>query len=525
MLAGMWGCLLISTRLKSKNGVTENPGVGSDSPLQNPGRTNGKLFVLAVLLGLGWWAFCATQILGEIIYLKSGKKIVGEILRENSQQIFISHEGGEVAIPRTIVDHIERSPAPPAQATMEAGEPGAKGERDLPLPPPPGDDPAASESQIVRDNTIDGAALQRLDQEVSRHPSAGNLHRLAQGYQEAAIFLTRQGNPEGALDLYRHALRLAPNDLALNLAMAYLLVKQTYYGEAISLLLPLEDRHPKTPAIPLLLGSAYYATEDLSRAVAEWKKSLALQDDPRLSEAVAKAEREQSVAGSYLEKRSMHFLVRFEGREAEGLVPDLLNTLEAAFRDLSLDLDYVPHETIIVLLYPNQSFRDITRSASWVGALNDGKIRIPVSGLTKMTPDLARVLKHELTHSFVRQITVGRCPTWFNEGLAQLEEGATTTALGTQLARAFIDDRVPSFAKLEGPFMGLSNDQVGLAYAKSLAALEYLRDTFSMGEVRRLLKLFPASSSVDSLFQDELRLSYSDFDQEVANYIVKRYGS
>jgi hypothetical protein len=135
------------------------------------------------------------------------------------------------------------------------------------------------------------------------------------------------------------------------------------------------------------------------------------------------------------------------------------------------------------------------------------------------------VLKHELTHSFIRQITVGRCPTWFNEGLAQLEEGATTTGLGTQLARAFIDDRLPTFAKLEGPFMGMSNDQVGLAYAKSLAALEYLRDIYSMGEIRRLLKLFPASSSVDSLFQDELRLNYSDFEQEVANYIVKRYGS
>jgi hypothetical protein len=46
-----------------------------------------------------------------------------------------------------------------------------------------------------------------------------------------------------------------------------------------------------------------------------------------------------------------------------------------------------------------------------------------------------------------------------------------------------------------------------------------------MGAIRRLLKLLPASSSLDSLLQDELRLSYSAFEQEVANYIVKRYGS
>jgi hypothetical protein len=66
---------------------------------------------------------------------------------------------------------------------------------------------------------------------------------------------------------------------------------------------------------------------------------------------------------------------------------------------------------------------------------------------------------------------------------------------------------------------------VGLAYAKSLAALEYLRDSFGLGEIRRLLKLMPATPDVNSLLQDELRLTYAAFEQEVANYIVKRYGS
>jgi hypothetical protein len=179
----------------------------------------------------------------------------------------------------------------------------------------------------------------------------------------------------------------------------------------------------------------------------------------------------------------------------------------------------------VVLLYPDQAFRDIARSPSWVGAVNDGKIRVPVSGLTSMTPDLARVLRHELTHSFIRQITLGRCPTWFNEGLAQLEEGATTTSLGTQLARAFVSGHLPPFSALEGSFMNLPTDEVGLAYAKSLAALEYLRDTLGMGEVRRLLKALPGNTDINSLLQDEIRLNYPAFEQEVANYIVKRYGA
>src|SRR5580704_15055595 len=49
---------------------------------------------------------------------------------------------------------------------------------------------------------------------------------------------------------------------------------------------------------------------------------------------------------------------------------------------------------------------------SWVGALNDGRIRVPVEGLTSLTPELSRILKHELTHSFVQQKTHGRAPVW-----------------------------------------------------------------------------------------------------------------
>lgn len=476
-------------------------------------------------IGLGL-ILSPTACRAETIHLKNGRKIVAEIVREDARQIFVMRGGGEFAIPRTMVERIEKSSGLEEATNDSTVETPSDRTRDLPLPPPPSEETGAEAgSHAVKDDTIDKVYLQHLDEEASRHPSSENLRRLTQGYQEAAIFLTRQGNPEGALDLYRHALKLAPKDLALTLAMAYLLVKQTYYNEAIALLLPTQDEFPNSPAIPMLLGSAYYAQEDLNRAIAEWKKSLALKEDPRLREAVTKAEQEQNVAGSYLEIRGEHFLVRYEGRETEGLVRDLLNTLEATFRDLSLELDYVPHETIIVLLYPDQAFRDITRSASWVGALNDGKIRVPVSGLTTMTPELARVLRHELTHSFVRQITVGRCPTWFNEGLAQLEEGATSAALGSQLARAFVNNKPPPFSALEASFMGLAPDQVALAYAKSLAALEYLRDTYGLGEIQRLLKLIPSSPNVGRLLQDELRLSYEAFEQEVANYIVKRYGA
>ncbi len=55
-------------------------------------------------------------------------------------------------------------------------------------------------------------------------------------------------------------------------------------------------------------------------------------------------------------------------------------------------------------------------------ALNDGKLRIPISGLSSMTPELAHVLKHELAHSFIARLSGGRCPPWLHEGIAQFLE-------------------------------------------------------------------------------------------------------
>ena len=79
----------------------------------------------------------------------------------------------------------------------------------------------------------------------------------------------------------------------------------------------------------------------------------------------------------------------------------------------------------------------MTHAAAWTAALNDGKIRIPTSGIKAVTPEMASVLRHELTHSFVPQITHDRAPTWLNEGIAQLEEGRTTADIGPRLASLY----------------------------------------------------------------------------------------
>ncbi len=73
--------------------------------------------------------------------------------------------------------------------------------------------------------------------------------------------------------------------------------------------------------------------------------------------------------------------------------------------------------------------------------------------------------------------------------------------------------------------MNLPDTQVKRAYAKSLAALEYIRDTFGMVEIRQMLKLMAAKTDFSSILQRELQLTYPAFEADVTASVARRFGS
>ena len=133
-----------------------------------------------------------------------------------------------------------------------------------------------------------------------------------------------------------------------------------------------------------------------------------------------------------------------------------------------------------------------------MGAINDGKLRIPIEGVSSMTPELSRVLKHELAHSFIADITHNRCPTWLNEGVAQAVEPKSSASHGQALAQLFGSSSQIPLNALEGPFNSFSTYQAVVAYAESLAAVEYIRDTYGMSDVVRILERIGQGSSAEA---------------------------
>ena len=457
---------------------------------------------------------------GDTIVLKNGRRIVAAAVTEEGDRVSYETPAGRLSLPRSIVARIEHNDLAPS-AAGDGSSPGVA----LTITPPQVDsseDYGRVARAAVHDGSIDLAYLARVENE-SRFGNAPAATKVAAAHHAAAQFLLGRGDLDGAIDHYRRALAYAPDQLGLLLNLAVLYLRQSQFSAAMD---PLERARrvaPDSADVAKLMGWAYSGANRLDQAVEEWKRAQRLRPDPEVERALAKAERDRDEEASYREGETAHFTLKYNGSATPELARGILRTLEEHYRDIESALDYSPPEGIGVILYTSQSFADITRAPGWVGALNDGRIRIPVQGLSSVTPDLSRVLKHELTHNFVGQKTRGRCPVWLQEGIAQWMEGRRSGDAAAALVMAYEKKSYVPLASLESSWMSLPSNAAAHAYAWSLAAIESIVQAGGISDVERLLDRVAGESSTEAALREALHDDYSDLEQQTVAYLRRAY--
>jgi hypothetical protein len=342
----------------------------------------------------------------DTIVLKNGRRIVASNVTEDNDHVSYDTPAGQMSIPKSIVARIDRDGFGYSSAASASSAPPVSAPQ---VDPVRGCDDV--ERLAVHDNAIDFTYLAQLEVNA-RSGGATAIDKVAAGHYAAAQFLVSKGDTNSAIDHYREALSFAPDNLGLLLNLAVLYLRQSQFTTAMDPLGHARRVSPDSADVAKLMGWAYYGANKMEQAVAEWRRSEKLRPDAEVERALEKAERDKAEEESYREGETAHFVLKYSGSATPDLARGILHVLEDDFRDLESQLDFTPPEPVGVILYTEQGFADITRAPSWVGALNDGRMRIPVQGLTSVTPELARVLKHELTHSFIGQKTHNRAPTW-----------------------------------------------------------------------------------------------------------------
>ncbi len=465
---------------------------------------------LAVCLG----GLAALPAPADTIVLKNGRRIVAANVAEENGRVSYETSTGRLSLPRSIVERVERGGGPPTDAAAQ-----------LPLTPPPLESGRGYEDVVqaaVRDSAIDRDFLAGLEQ-AARSGGTEAVNRVAAAHRTAAQFQLRRGDLEQAFAHYRRALTFAPQHLDLLLNIAYLHLRRSEYTAALDYLERARRVAPDSPDRAKLAGWAYYGLNRLDQAVEEWKQAERLRPDAEVERALEKAQRDLATESGYREGETRHFVLRYYGGAAPQLARDVLRALEEHFRAVESELNFAPAEPIGVILYTEQGFADITRAPGWVGALNDGRIRVPVQGLSSVPAELSRVLKHELTHSFIQQKTRGRCPVWLQEGIAQWMEGQRSGESANLLISAY-DRRVSlPLAALEGTWMNLPEPVAAYAYAWSLAVVEYLVATYGMRDIARLLDRVSTEPSAEAAAQNALRMDYAELERETSKYLRRTY--
>lgn len=476
-----------------------------------------RWFVILCLTGA-----LAVSASADTIYLKNGRKITATHVTQENGQVTYETQAGFLSLPVSIVDHVVREAAPLDSTAGTAADRAAN----LPIAPPssalaPAADPAASSA--VRDGSIDLNLLAKLESEANANPTPAAVQRVIAAESAAAQFEISVGDFQQAAAHYDVGLRFDPDNLPLLMETAYLHLRRSEYSAALNLLDRARRIEPDSPDAAKLSGWAYYGLNRVADAVTEWKRALSLKPDAEVQHALEKAERDAEEEAGYREGETTHFRLRYNGDAAPDLAREVLQTLETQFEQISSTLNYIPPEPIGVVLYTNQTFTDITRAPSWSGALNDGRIRVPVEGLTSMTDELARVLKHELTHSFVTQKTDGHCPVWLQEGLAQYMEGKRSRTNAGALVSAYDHHMDFSLASYETSWLNLPRDVAGNAYSWSLATVEAMLTAGTMDDMSQILDRLAAGSTAEDAIHATLHDSYADLSQFTVNYLRKAY--
>ena len=465
-------------------------------------------------------ALCSMAVSADTIVLKNGHRISASNVVEVGDKIRYETSVGELSLPKSIVDHIEKGGAGPR------GPSAADNASNMAITPPAMDAAGGNggeiERAVIHDGAIDRQSIAKLEAETrSGSPVAGMSAAVA--HHAAANFELARGDMDHALADERTALTYAPEEPVLLMNVAYLYLRRSEYRESLDYLERAQRIAPNNPDVAKLAGWAYYGLNKLSQAVAEWKRALALRPDAEVQAALEKAERDKGEEESYKENESAHFTLRYSGSAEPALAREVLRTLEIHYTRINSELNFAPADSIGVILYTQQAFADITRAPGWVGALNDGRLRIPVQGLSSMTEELSRVLKHELTHSFVQQKTHGRAPTWIQEGLAQWMEGKRSGENAAVLLEIYGDGHAASLGSLEGSWMGFPNNAAVYAYAWALANIEYIVHADGMGDVERILDRISAGSSTEAALHDVLHSDYNDVMRSSADYLRRAY--
>lgn len=191
---------------------------------------------------------------------------------------------------------------------------------------------------------------------------------------------------------------------------------------------------------------------------------------------------------------SKHFRLEFEGHPSRNDVLEALSVLEVAYDSICHLFDFHPENKMHLVLYQSSTYQGIGPRPDWVGAVFDGKLRVPAN-VMQYREVYRPMLFHELTHAFVRSMTRAKVPLWLNEGIAQVVDASRNDVEKPAGSK-------PNLESLTEPFVNQSNTDVAVKlywYSQKMVEALLYRNGANPGSVEAAAEMKKLRACIQDL--------------------------
>jgi len=349
---------------------------------------------------------------------------------------------------------------------------------------------------------------------------------LCNAHQASANELARQADYAGAARHLELAIGIDPENYSPLVQLGSYYLRLGFVAEAIARLEEAIDLAPQSVDAHDLLGDAYYLDNDVPSARIQWEWVLQVQPGRAgLRQKLEKASREEAVESSFRPTGSRHFQLTYSPELPGRSLRRVLNLLERAYVEVGRNFGGVyPPTPIQVIVYNANEFAEATQVGRHVGALYDGKIRIPLfdgSGAPLDDAELKVRLFHEYTHVVVRFLGGSRVPWWLNEGLAETFSRELDEAQTTLLETAQAEEALFTLADLgDAQLNKLDPTALRLAYAQAHATVYYLWTKFGQRRLTGLMSDLAEGVAPEEALHKNYGRTYASLQKEVTRTFV-----
>ncbi len=226
-----------------------------------------------------------------------------------------------------------------------------------------------------------------------------------------------------------------------------------------------------------------------------------------------------------------HFIIKYDASVDAVLPAYLASYLEEIHEELAEDYEWTPSAKTIIELFPTHRMFGVRITGKpWIHTVGACTGRVIALESPRDHPQLqgayniARVLRHEYTHTVTLAATGNRIPHWFTEGLAVMQEDSPRPWSWCEILAGAV--RRGELFTLETIDWGFMRPQTRtdrqMAYAQSEWMCRFIVERFGYSAINRMIVAYRDRKSQPEVLTQTLQLDVDQFDTAFAAWAAQQ---